>query len=552
MLHLNLSAACIFIQRDGRLLVADLGVRPLIALGRADAEQHAFDDPGEACAPEQLLHQPVDAATDVYALGELIFEMLSGQPLYDSPTRQFIAQQHLRGAIPFLSTVRHDLPPEIDDLVIRALARNRRDRYPSAGALANAYNTLVAPNNAARVPFTSAAVAPGKRSSTLAPTDTAARTFDTPTGESGAVSQKRTSIGLIALVAVLLVALLGGGLAWFVIQRSAAPPAIAAQITFGDATGTSPGHSNGLRITLRNAPAPASGNHYVLWLIDDQQEIVYDLGSLVLQQGAYTLAPNAPLAQGGDLLALGNRLEVTQERGVTAAPLGAILVSGAFPPLAFVHIRHLLVTFPTTPNKVGLLVGLLTQASLLATQGHALTASANTSARVVCLAQSILDITEGAQGPDSHPLGPQCAALDVTATGDGFGLAAPSLTGSAASYLSKTGYLSDAADHASLAASQPDATSTIHSYANQVGACIANIQQWTQQLIPQARALLAQPTNSATAQSVARLVAMMYAGVDTNLDGHIDAVSGEGGALQAYQSGQLMASLTLTHTTAAA
>ena len=552
VLHLNLSAACLFIQRDGRLLVGDLGVRPLIELGRSDAEQYAFDDPGEACAPEQLLHQPVDGATDVYALGELIFEMLAGQPLFDSPSRQLIAQQHLRGAIPFLSTVRHDLPPDIDDLVTRALARNRRERYLSAGALANAYNMLVAPNNAARVPFTPATATPVNRLTGQTPVATPIHTFDAPGNEIGAATQQRTNIGLIALVAVLLVALVGGGFAYFAIQHSSAPPATTAQITFDDAAGTAPGHSNGVHITLSNAAAPPSGSHYVLWLIDDQHEIVYNLGSLVQQGNTYTLTASGPQAQGGNLLALGDRLEVTQEKSATTAPLGAILVSGAFPPQAFVHIGHLLVSFPTTPAKTGLLVGLLNQTRLLATQGQVLTATANSSARISCLAQSILDIVEGAQGADSHPLVAPCAALGVTATGDGFGLAAPSPTGSASNYASKSGYLSDAADHASLAASQSDATATIRHYASQVGICIVNLQQWTQQLIVEARALLAQPTKSALAQSAAQLAAKIYAGTDANHDGQVDAVSGEGGALQAYQSGQLMASLTLTHTTSAA
>ncbi|MEO7002722.1 MAG: serine/threonine-protein kinase, partial [Ktedonobacterales bacterium] len=315
MLHLNLSAACVFIQRDGRLLVADLGVRPLIDLGRSNAEQYAISDPGEACAPEQLLHQMVDASTDVYALGQLLFEMLAGRPLYDGPTRQIIAQQHLRGsAVPSLGMVRHDLPPTLDDVLARALARNRRERYQRIGALANAYNSLVAPNNPARVPFVNASIAAsGRLSNRPLPTDLAAQPFDLQTGETSVVAQRRTSIGLIALVAVLLVVLVGGGLAYFAIQSQSASHVVTAQISFTDASGTAPGHSNGVQITLHNAPAPPAGNHYVLWLIDDQHETVYNLGSLVQQQGVFTLASNAAPAQGGDLLALGDRLEVTQE-----------------------------------------------------------------------------------------------------------------------------------------------------------------------------------------------------------------------------------------------
>ncbi len=71
-----------------------------------------------------------------------------------------------------------------------------------------------------------------------------------------------------------------------------------------------------------------------------------------------------------------------------------------FPPQAFIHIGHLLLSFPTTPGKIGLLVGTLQQTKALNTQAIALNkaSGAGQTALVQCLAQSIMDIAEGAHG----------------------------------------------------------------------------------------------------------------------------------------------------------
>ena len=152
-----------------------------------------------------------------------------------------------------------------------------------------------------------------------------------------------------------------------------------------------------------------------------------------------------------NLLASGAKLEVTQEQGAVKVPTGTVILTGSFPPQAFAHVQHLLVSYPDTPRKIGLLVGTLEQTHLLGIQAAVLqsaTTSHNTVA-IGCIAQSLIDIIEGKHGSHYQPLDATCMQQDVTATGDRFGL------------LTKGGYLTGAAEHASLAISQPDATSAI-------------------------------------------------------------------------------------------
>jgi hypothetical protein len=227
-------------------------------------------------------------------------------------------------------------------------------------------------------------------------------------------------------------------------------------------------------------------------------------------------------------------LEVTLEQGVVKVPTGKVILVGTFPVKAFSHIQHLLVSYPETPGKIGFLIGLLGQTHLLNIQASALqsvTASRNTIA-TECMAQSLLDIIEGTHGTHYQPLPETCNQQNVTTTGDGFGL------------LGK-GYLADAEQHAALALSQPDATSTMHQHAALMNIALSNITTWVTTIEHDVLLLRAHPTNLASIQEITSLADDIYHGIDVNGDGQIDPVVGEAGALSAYLQGQLMATLIL-------
>jgi hypothetical protein len=554
-LHRGLGTGSIYLQPDGRVVVADLGVRRMAELSYDDARPIPLRDNYEACAPEQILNHRVDTYSDVYALGGVLYHLLTGHPVFDSPNIEERYQQHLRAPVP--AVARPGLPPGLDELLATALAKDPEQRFRQPGTLANAYHDIVAPNQAARVPFITGAPALISPRGTAAPPSlpplsarvrapstarraTARGTLGPPSGPAGRPTQtgsRSVRNGLLAGLVILLVVGTALGLAAANGRLTGASSATG-EVIFTDNPASPPGYSDAFTITVHGVAVPQNGTHYQAWIVDSATERITALGTLVPKGDSFILASAGDGANGQpgtSLLLRGDTIKVTQEQGNVKLPVGTTVVTGTYPPQAAAHIRHLLISFPTTPGQIGLSVGILNQTKLAASQALLLQslAGGKDPTAIGCVGQSIVDILEGTHGAHYKDLGASCAARNVTIAGDGFGL------------LGASGYLATAAEHASNAAIAPDSTAYIRTHASHVEIATTNIAGWLASVDRDAAALAADPTQISNIAEIAALSDRAYHGVDTNGDEQVDPVIGEAGAVTAYDHSQLMAALFL-------
>lgn len=96
-------------------------------------------------APEQVQSHEVDGRADVYALGCLLYECLTGEVPFDRPTDAGVLLAHISDDPPEVTERRADLPPEMDEVVAKALAKDPDDRFDTCGELAEAAINVLAP-----------------------------------------------------------------------------------------------------------------------------------------------------------------------------------------------------------------------------------------------------------------------------------------------------------------------------------------------------------------------------------------------------------------------
>src|SRR5205823_8705772 len=102
-------------------------------------------------SPEQAMAQEyVDGRADTYALGCVLYEMLAGHPPFLGTTPQEVLARHTLDPVPPLRTIRREVPPAVEQAVLRALAKSPADRFPSAAAFSEALTQVGAPPSFAR------------------------------------------------------------------------------------------------------------------------------------------------------------------------------------------------------------------------------------------------------------------------------------------------------------------------------------------------------------------------------------------------------------------
>jgi serine/threonine-protein kinase len=209
IVHRDIKPHNVILSDEGRVTVTDFG----IARAGASDMTHTGSIMGTAqyLSPEQAQGHPVSAASDIYAIGVLLFELLTGRVPFEGESAVAIALQHISSEPPAPSAVNPALPAAVDAVVLRALAKDPAERYRDArefiDALEDARSSLGAagePGEHAAGPRTRGHYAPALAAGAAAGAG-AALASTTPLGAAAAYANSAPRQSASAPAAVALV-----------------------------------------------------------------------------------------------------------------------------------------------------------------------------------------------------------------------------------------------------------------------------------------------------------------------------------------------------------
>jgi serine/threonine protein kinase len=166
VIHRDIKPENLLLTKDGNTLVADFGIARALA-----ADEHLTQTGMSVGAPAYMSPEQasgdkaVDARTDVYSLGAVLYEMLAGEPPYTGPTVQVVIMKRFTEPVPSVRKARPSVPDGVDQAIQRALAPIPADRFATAAEFGRALQPDMTVASAAPTSVATPVPSPSLRSS---------------------------------------------------------------------------------------------------------------------------------------------------------------------------------------------------------------------------------------------------------------------------------------------------------------------------------------------------------------------------------------------------
>lgn len=164
IVHRDIKPANLLVQASGSIKLADFGVARIQDSGDATRTQGSIVGTLKYMSPEQLEGRPIDARADLFAAGVVLYQLLTSQRPFDGDTDFAVIQKIVNHTPAAATSFNPKLPPAIDAVVAKALAKSRDMRYATALDFSTALQA--ASKEASDITITPAAVVPARSSNT--------------------------------------------------------------------------------------------------------------------------------------------------------------------------------------------------------------------------------------------------------------------------------------------------------------------------------------------------------------------------------------------------
>jgi serine/threonine protein kinase len=143
MIHRDVKPGNVLIDETGNCLLTDFGLARMVDSSVQLTNSGATVGTPSYMSPEQGSGKNVDVRSDIYSLGIILYEMVTGRVPYKAETPIAVIYKHIQDPLPPAQIFRPDLPEAIESIILKALSKNPEDRYQTAGDMVRAIQTAV-------------------------------------------------------------------------------------------------------------------------------------------------------------------------------------------------------------------------------------------------------------------------------------------------------------------------------------------------------------------------------------------------------------------------
>jgi serine/threonine protein kinase len=197
IVHRDIKPSNILFDKRGNPYISDFGIAKLTQAQAGNVTGSAIIGTPAYMAPEQAQGIEVDGRSDIYALGIILFEMLTGKQPYEADTPMAVAIKHITDPVPHIRHTNPKLPEGMETIIQKAMAKNKNDRFSTAVEMTDALRE-VARNVTTKLPAPPAAIKVVQQSEPAIQSDVKA------------VPQKRGFNAFFVIVPVIAIAALTG------------------------------------------------------------------------------------------------------------------------------------------------------------------------------------------------------------------------------------------------------------------------------------------------------------------------------------------------------